>query len=173
MNAPQSSIEFQQPDPFAAMDGQVAQWRGDCIQQFAELEEIVETLLLALGNCSAAGKVKTGQVVGAAFAHLRELTGSKGKLAKKGQAISETLSTLAPCVEWRAHITHGNLTLWRGRRKHQWLVAMSHREPGKAPIRTFALTWKEACDMRDLLGKQVIALRGNARSLANSVLNAN
>jgi hypothetical protein len=114
-------------------------------------------------------KVKVGQMVGPAFGHLRELTGSKGPYAAKGRNISETLAELASWVEWRAHLTHGVLTVWRGR-DEQWLLALSHRCPGDQTLRTHALTWKAACGVRDLMAKQIDKLRENARSLLNSVL---
>jgi hypothetical protein len=71
-------------------------------------------------------------------------------------------------VEWRAHLSHGVLTVWRGR-EDSWLVALAHRSPGDPTLRTHALTWKAACSVRDLMTKQIDKLRDNARSLSNSV----
>ncbi|URD59956.1 hypothetical protein M8312_09075 [Sphingomonas sp. KRR8] len=151
------------------MSANAERWRGECIQQFCELETMVEDLLQDLHRDAKQGsKVKVGQMVGPAFGHLRELTGSKGPFAAKGQAISETLAELASWVEWRAHLTHGVMTVWRGR-DEQWLLALAHRTPGDPTLRTHALTWKAACSVRELMTKQIEKLRGNARSLANSV----
>ncbi|HET7816247.1 MAG TPA: hypothetical protein VFK58_01535 [Sphingomicrobium sp.] len=170
MNAPFSKPATKLPDDFAAMQGQADKWRGECIQQFAQLEETVETLLRALRDApKQGGKVTVGLQVGAAFKHVRELTGSKGPFAGKGKAISATLADLAPWFEWRAHLTHGVLAVWRGR-NDQWLLALAHRASGDDPIRTYALTWDDARAMRRLLQDRTEALRENARSLANSVL---
>jgi len=154
------------------MSANADRWRGECIGQFAELEVIVEDLLRDLHRDPKHGaKIKVGQMVGPAFGHLREVTGSKGPFATKGRVISETLAELASWVEWRAHLTHGVLTVWRGR-DEQWLLALAHRTPGDATLRTHALTWKAACGVRDLMAKQIEKLRANARSLAISIGNA-
>jgi len=59
--------------------GSAERWRGQTIQHFAELEQIVEDLLRSLQRSGkAGGKVKVGQLVTPAFEQLRELTGSKG-----------------------------------------------------------------------------------------------
>ena len=164
MNAPQRVT-----DDYSSMLGQAEQWRGECIQQFAELEQIVDSLLRTLHRVSKHGsKVKTDKFVGGAFGHLRELTGSKGPFADKGKAISETLAAIAPWFEWRAHLTHGVVTVWRGR-NGQWLLAYERRPDGADTIRTFALPWVQAREMRKLLQESVPKLEENARSLANAV----
>ncbi len=172
MNAPVPASALKPPDDFASMAGQAHRWRGECIQHFAELEQIVEDLLRSLQRSrKGGGKVKVGQPISPAFGHLRELTGSKGPFASKGTAISETLAELAPWFEWRAHLTHGVLTVWRGKGDH-WLITLAHRSMNEERVRTHAILWKEACAMRDHVSKRVATLRENARSLANSVANA-
>jgi hypothetical protein len=154
---------------FKGMSANADRWRGECIQQFAELEVVVENLLRDLHrDAKHGGKVKVGQMVGQAFGHLREITSSKGPFATKGQVISETLAELASWVEWRAHLTHGVLSVWRGK-DEQWLLALAHRSPGDATLRTHAITWKAACSIRELTTKQIDKLRENARSLTNAV----
>ena len=169
MNAPFAKPEQQPAHEFASMNGQADKWRGECIQHFAELEQIVESLLQSLRNVPKYGrKVTIGQPVGTAFKHLRELACDKGPFASKGKVISITLSELAPWFEWRAHLTHGVLSVWRGR-NGQWLLALAHRPSNDGVIRTYALGWDEARKLRELLALQVVALGENARSLTNSV----
>ena len=170
MNAP-FELDRQSND-FAAMIGQVDRWRGECIQQFAELERIVEDLLRQLKAAPRYSKqIRTGQPVGPAFKHLRELTGAKGPFASKSRVISDTLADLTPWFEWRAHLTHGTLALWRGR-KNQWLLTLAHRPSADDVVRTYAITWDDAQNMRKLLKERTPVLCQNARSLANSVLKA-
>lgn len=160
---PENDVDIQ------AMEAVAARWRGECIQAFAELEEIVASLLLSLARRPGmGGKVQAGQPIAAAFGHLRELTGSKGALAARGQAIRATLAQLAPWFEWRAHLTHGSLAVWRGRER-QWLLTLAHRAVGDATMRTHAITWTDAQAMRGIVTDGVAALRGNARSLLNSL----
>jgi hypothetical protein len=169
MNAPVPASALKPADDFASMAGQADKWRGECIQQFAELEQIVEALLRSLKAASKkGGRVVVGQPVGAAFKHLRELTGSKGPFAPKGEAISDTLADLAPWFEWRAHLTHGVLTVWRGRNGH-WLLALAHQPVAEETIRTYALPWEDANSLLKLLRDRTVALRENARSLTNSI----
>lgn len=172
MNAPSHPVALNDANAFKGMSVNADRWRGECIQQFAELELIVEDLLRDLQKDPKNGsKVKVGQMVGPAFGHLRELTGSKGPYASKGRVISETLAEVASWVEWRAHLTHGVLTVWRGK-DEQWLLALAHRSPGDATLRTHAMTWKAACGVRDLMTKQLDKLRENARSLLNATVGA-
>ena len=139
MNAP-----FPKPYPQAdaghcALAGQANKWRGECIEYFAELEQIVENLLRVLSQVPKhGGKITTGQPVGAAFKHLREITGAKGPFAAKGKAISATLAELALWFEWRAHLTHGVMTVWRGRTTNGCLpspIALPTRIPSE-PMRS-------------------------------------
>jgi hypothetical protein len=166
MNAHSQPVAVDDANAFEGMSANADRWRGECIQQFAELEVIVEDLLRDLQRDTKS--VKVGLTVGPAFGHLRELTGSKGPFAAKGQAISETLAELASWVEWRAHLTHGVLSVWRGR-DEQWLLTLAHRAIGDPTMRTHALTWKAACAVKELMAKQIVKLRENARSLSNAV----
>ncbi len=169
MNAHFAKSEQQPANDFAAMSGQADKWRGECIQHFAEMEQIVENALQSLRNVPKHGsKVLAGQSVGSAFKHLRELVGAKGPFSSKGKATSGTLSELTPWFEWRAHLTHGVLTVWRGR-SGQWLLAVTHRPNNDDVARTYAVTWEDALSLRKLLLEQVAALRENCRSLTNSV----
>ena len=168
MNAPFVSPDQKSSKDFASMSGHAAKWRGECIQHFAELEQIIENVLRVLGKSPKHGsKVTLGQPVGAAFKQLRELTGSKGPFAQKGKAIAGTLSDIALWFEWRAHLTHGVVRIWRDC-GDSWLLAFSHRPTGDEAVRTYAITWKDACDLRELWEARIATLREDARSLANS-----
>ena len=158
----------QSMNTFAAMSGQVEKWRGECIQHFAELQQIIEDLLRLLSGVPVHGsKVRLGQHVGNAFKQLRELTDAKGPFASPGKAISETLAEIAPWFEWRAHLTHGVLTVWRGR-NDKWLIAFAHRPIGEDVVRTYALTWEEARNMQKLLKERIAAARDDALSLVKA-----
>ncbi|WP_152569539.1 MULTISPECIES: hypothetical protein [Sphingomonas] len=154
-------------DPFTAMFQQADGWRRDCLALFAELDGIVDKLLAELQPPRRRLKRQKPSDL-PPFDRLRELTGSKGALASVGKAISETLADLAPWCEWRRHLDHGVLTVWRGR-GHQWLLALAFQQSEAAPTRAYAITWSEACAMRTLVTKRIASLRSNARSLANAV----
>ncbi|MCW3797970.1 hypothetical protein OMW55_09160 [Sphingomonas sp. BN140010] len=165
MNAPVTAIQKPPFDDYTAMMAHAEQWRGECIQHFAELEQIIETLLIGLkGTGKGARKIKTGEPVGSAFGQLRELTGEKGLFGAKAGALSASLGKLAPDFEWRAHLTHGMLKVWEGRGA-KWLLTFAHRPVGGETIRMHAQTWAEACDMRDRLAKAVQVVRAQAGSL--------
>jgi hypothetical protein len=157
-------------DPaFAAHLGNVERWRGQLIQVFAEMEQTIEGLLIALHQSSKGGKsVKTGQPVGPAFGHIRDLTSGKGAFAAQGQALAKLLGQLAPAMEWRAHLTHGDLKLWRGR-EGQWLLTLGHRQVGEPTIRWHAISWTDATELLRELTKQVPQLAKSCSSLAEAV----
>ncbi|MFL6733183.1 MAG: hypothetical protein ACJ8EY_00635 [Sphingomicrobium sp.] len=151
------------------MGGTAETWRGQCIQLFAELEQIIEGLLQELhAHPKIRKQVKTGQPVGAAFKHVRDLTGTKGPFASKGAAITSTLNHLALWFDWRAHLTHGVLSLWQGRNRN-WLLTFAHRPTGDATVRVHAIAWEDAQIMKRVLQEQVPKLQDNARSLAASI----
>jgi hypothetical protein len=169
MNAPFPKQEPATDKAFPAMLGQAARWRGECIQQFAELEQLIEGLLRVLHQAPEHGsKVSVGQPIGAAFKHLRELTGGNGPFASKGKAASATLSELAPWFEWRAHLTHGVLSIWRDA-SDQWLLALAHRPTQEEVVRTYAINWKDACELTKTLSRLGEALSRNAQSLGQAI----
>ena len=168
MNAP-AKISQAPGSDCAAMLGHAERWRGQCINSFAQLEVIIEDLLKALQAGPKGSKIRTGELVGPAFGHLRELTGPKGPFARTGSAVSATLEDLAGWFEWRAHLTHGVLTVWRGNGGN-WLLVFAHRPAGNTSVRYHALPWKDAQELRSLLDEKIDMLQANARSLAQSVL---
>ena len=166
-----SKIEIAQSNDCPAMTAHVERWRAQCIDGFAQLEVVIEELLRELQAVSKKGsKVRTGELVGVAFGHLRELTGANGPFAQKGAKVAATLSQLSPWFEWRAHLTHGVLSLWRGS-NGRWLLSFAHRPAGggNGPVRFFALPWADAQQLKTDLLEHVEALRENARSLSNAV----
>lgn len=157
-------------DEYQSMMGMAERWRGECIQHFAALEQVIEDLLLELRrNPKNGNKVKTGQAVGSAFGHLRELTAEKGLFRDKGTALSASLNKLAPDFEWRAHLTHGVLNVWQGKGS-KWLLTFAHRPSGGETVRMHAQPWTDACAMRDRLAKAVQVIRCQAGSLRASVV---
>lgn len=168
MNAPAPDLHKPHADDHQAMAGNAERWRGECIQSFAQLEQIIEDLLIGLQKTSKGKrKVRTGQQVGCAFKHLRELTGDKGLFGNKAAALSNSLGKLAADFEWRAHLTHGVLAVWQGRGT-SWLLTFAHRPSGGETIRMHAQTWKEACAMQERLTKAVQVIRAQAGSLRAS-----
>ena len=169
MNAP-TTISPPNSADCPPMMANAERWRAQCIQNFAELEVIIGDLLIALrASPKGSSKVRTGDLVGVAYGHLRELTSTSGVFGKQGEAISRTLSELAPWFEWRAHLTHGVLHLWRGK-NGKWLLTLAHRPcGGNDPVRHYALPWSEAQELAKMLPETVDRLRGNAQSLANAV----
>ena len=168
MNALATDFHKPQADDYAAMTGQAERWRGECIQHFAELEQVIEDLLIDLKRTTKGGrKIRTGEPVGCAFGHLRELTAEKGLLGKKSSALAGSLGKLAPDFEWRAHLTHGVLSVWQGKGS-KWLLTFAHRPAGGETVRMHAQTWTEACAMRDRLAKSVQTIRAQAASLRAS-----
>lgn len=149
------------------------QWRGECIQIFAELEQTVEDLLLALAAAPRRGcKVRTGEQVSCAFGHLEDLTAGSGAFANEGRAVSRSLQALKPDFEWRAHLTHGVLAVWEGKAKRR-LLTLKHRAPGGGPLRMHALQWIEAIAMRDRLKDGVRDLKARSGSLKAALGSAN
>jgi hypothetical protein len=172
MNAPAANLPKHASDEHQTMVGHAEQWRGECIQYFAELEQIIEDLLLDLKRTAKAGrKVSTGQPVGCAFGHLRELTADKGLFGKRSAALATTLGKLAADFEWRAHLTHGVLSVWQGRGS-KWLLTFAHRPVGGETVRMHAQTWVDARAMRERLGKAIQDIRAQAGSLRSSLKQA-
>ena len=91
MNAP-CKVVSRQPSAFLSMKGQAEKWRGECIQQFAELEQVLDGILRELASLARpTAKVIAGLQIGPSFKHVRELTGVKGQFEAEGKAISVTL----------------------------------------------------------------------------------
>ena len=122
-------------------------WRGECIQQFAELERQIEDALQWLAAARPATKIKRGGQIRQSFDELKRLTAPKGS---KVHFVWKSLDELDRLIEWRAHLTHGVLSVWRGTRG-QWLFTLEHRDPGGGPRRMHAIPRKEADEMLDRL----------------------
>ena len=154
-------------EPYAAMFAQADAWRCECLRLLDELDRVASELLTELQPPRRRlSRSKPSDLP--PVAQLRELTGSKGALATQGKVISETLADLAPWCEWRSHLQHGVLTVWRGRGA-QWLYALAYQPAANEPTRTHAILSSEAGAMQRLMTKRLGALRSNARSLANAV----
>jgi len=165
MSASAEIHAFPDADPYTALFRAADGWRRDSLARLDELDGIVADLLAEL---QPPRRRRSKAEPLPPFVALRELTGSKGPLAREGKAISETLAELAPWCEWRAHLEHGVLTVWRGRGS-QWLLALAYKAAAEAPERTHAITWAEAEAMATMVTKKLAALRRNAASLTNAV----
>lgn len=137
--------------PVATFDGHESalvwakQWRSDCIDHFAELEATIADVLESLAARRKLGvKVKTGLLFRPAFDELMRLTGPKGSFVKECCNIPISLAELNRQLDWRAHLTHGTLDVWQGR-KGVWLITLRHREVNSGgPVRWFAIPRAEA-----------------------------
>ena len=151
------------------MVGQATKWRGQCIQHFAELELMVETLLRNLAHrVTADQSITVGMPVGQAFKQMKDLTGAKGPFASDATAINRVLQVLERWFEWRAHLTHGVLKIWRDD-EGSWLIVLSHRSAGDGTIRSFAISWEDARLMQKELAENLDAFRTEAPALLKAL----
>jgi predicted dehydrogenase len=154
MNAP-----FPPPAKTAEYDESLADacaWRGRFVQQFAEMELLVGECLQALATAKRTGtRVKTGQPFRQAVEELARVTAVSGSFAKQGRGITISIRALARLLDWRAHLTHGSLDVWRGRRG-QWLLTLRYRETdNQGPIRWHAIPVADATAMVDEFAAEV------------------
>ena len=144
MNAP-----FQQPissDDYQRQLERAFHWCASYIQQFAETEIIVgDCVHLFTANKKAGVRVKSGLQIRAAIEEVKRLTTGKGAFAKVGKPIALSLSAIErEHLDWRAHLTHGVLNVWRGRKEH-WLITLHYRETDNGgPVRWHAIPFADA-----------------------------
>jgi hypothetical protein len=132
-------------------------WRASYLQQFAELELIVGNCLqLFLAHKKAGVRVTTGQPIRAAIEEVIRLTTAKGAFARQAKFVGSALQSIEQMhLDWRAHVTHGVLGVWRGR-KGQWLITLHYRETDNSgPIRWHAMPFEEAQAKSDALACEV------------------
>ena len=121
-------------------------WCASYIQQFAEAELIVgDCTQLFMSTKRVGVRVKTGLQIRAAIEELKRLTTGKGAFAKVGKPIAFSLSAIErEHLDWRAHLTHGVLDVWQGR-KGIWLITLHYRESDNSgPVRWHAIPFEEA-----------------------------
>lgn len=121
-------------------------WCASYIQQFAETEIIVGDCLQLFAATKKAGvRVKTGLQIRSSIEELRRLTSGKGAFAKVGKPLALSLAAIErEHLDWRAHLTHGVLDVWRGR-KGNWLITLHYRETDNAgPVRWHAIPLSDA-----------------------------
>ena len=111
-----------------------AKWRGDCIQQFAELEKTLGDALQSIAESKANVKVRRTGAIRQQFDELKRVTSAK---SSKVQFVAKSLCEIDRLIEWRAHLTHGVLGVWLGS-KGQWLLTLHHRDANGGPLRMHA-----------------------------------
>src|SRR5688572_15256662 len=147
------------------MLGNANHWRSECIQLFAELELTVAEALICLAAAKPAMKIKCGQPIRPAFDELRRLTGAKSAFGTSTRSVAKSLDEIDRLIEWRAHLTHGVLDVWRGK-NGRWLFTLQHREPGRdRPLRIHALPRREADQLLDDLTEELGKLRARVGSM--------
>ena len=140
---------------------QASKWRGDCIQQFAELEKLIVDALQLIAASKPSVKVKYGGAIRQQLDELKRLTGLKNS---KVHFVAKSLCEIDRLIEWRAHLTHGILGVWLGSRG-QWLLTFQHRDVGGGPLRLHALPWADAEQKLELLAQEVETLRKRVVSM--------
>ena len=143
-----------------------SKWRGDCIQQFAELEKSIGDALQLIAASRTSSKVKCNGLIRQQFDELKKLTSAK---ASKVHFVAKSLCEIDRLIEWRAHLTHGILGVWQGS-KGQWLLTLQHRDANGGPLRLHALPWSEAEQKLELLSQEVDTFQKRVVSM-NLVLN--
>jgi hypothetical protein len=136
-------------------------WCASYIQEFAQVELIVGDCLHLFTAAKKAGvRIKTGQQIRAAIEEVQRLTTGKGTFAKIGKPLALSLDTIQrDHLDWRAHLTHGALDVWRGRRG-QWLITLHYRETDNGgPIRWHAIPFADALTKLESMTEQVRKFR--------------
>ena len=120
-------------------------WQARFTQLFAELELLVGDCLQHFSKIKKPSvRVNTGQQITAAISELKRLTGPRGAFSKKANLAASVAVIDTNYLPWRAHLTHGVLGVWRGR-KSQWLITLHYREKDNAgPIRWHAIPYEDA-----------------------------
>ena len=136
-------------------------WCASYIQQFAETEIIVgDCVQLFTATKKAGVRVRTGPQIRAAIEEVKRLTTGKGAFAKVGKPLALSLSAIErQHIDWRAHLTHGVLDVWRGR-KDQWLITLHYREADNGgPVRWHAIPFADAEDKLESMTELVRKFR--------------
>ncbi len=136
-------------------------WRGDCIQQFAELEKSIGDALDLIAESKSSSKVKRNGAIRQQFDLLKKHTSPK---TSKVHFVAKSLCQIDQLIDWRAHLTHGILELWQGS-KGQWLLTLQHRDANGGPLRMHALSWSEAEQTLLLLSHEVETLQKRVISM--------
>ena len=139
-------------------------WRSECIQQFAKLELTVADALNSLRRAKPALKVKEGLPFKGAF---DELVRCIKKTGASGQAVASSLEGIEPLTEWRAHLTHGVMEVWQGKKSH--LLTLQHRTTGGGALRRHALSRDEADELLQQLSKEVRDLKSRLGQLRTAL----
>jgi hypothetical protein len=161
MNAPLDHAGLEAPQ-FAAALERANIWRGECIQQFAEIERSIGDALQLLSDAKPALKIKSGGQIRQSFEELKRVSGAKGS---KVQFVAKSLDEIDRLIEWRAHLTHGVLSVWRGK-AGRWLLTLEHRDSaGREPVRIHAIPRREADAMLDRLASEVETLQKRVLSM--------
>ena len=150
-------------DAFDAELASANRWRGECIQQFAMLEEIIAETLECLAAAKPSLKIKQGEQIRPSFDHLRRALGKK-EVVPQCYGLDKSLTQIERLIGWRAHLTHGVLAVWRDK-SGEWLLTFQHREPGGGPPRMHPVTRNEADRLLDKLVGEVKDLRSRAGQL--------
>ncbi len=159
MNAP-----FQQPictDENQQQLDRALHWCASYIQEFAKLELVIgDCLHLFTATKTVGMRVKTGQQIRAAMAEVRRLTTGNGAFAKVGKPLGLSVDLIErEHLDWRAHLTHGVLNVWRGRKGH-WLITLQYRETDNAgPVRWHAIPFSDAEAKLESMAGQVRKFR--------------
>ena len=164
MNAPFNHSETK-VDAFEHAMQRASRWRGDCIQQFAELEKLIVDALHLIAASKPNSKVKSSGLIRQQLDELKRQTSPKGS---KVHFVSKSLCEIDRLIEWRAHLTHGILGVWLGA-KGQWLLTFQHRDPNDGPLRLHALTWEDAEQKLELLSREVDTFKRRAVSMARAL----
>jgi hypothetical protein len=143
-------------------------WRGECIQQFADLQLVIEDALQSLAKAKPSMKVRLGQPVLPEIDELKRLVGGKSAFGPPSHAVAKSLDEIDLLIDWRAHLTHGVLEIWHGR-KGKLLFTFQHREPGGSSLRMHAIAKDEADQMLVWLTKEVRDLKSRVGLLRASL----
>ena len=146
------------------------QWRSDCLDHFAELEQQVGRLLKCLNETgSLLGKVKLGQQTRTSFEELRRQLTAKGHGKGERQKLNATLDPLETMLEWRAQIAHGVLDVWLGR-NGKWLFTLRQADGAcTGPVRWYAYPSSEAALLEKSLREQVAAFVQRSEQLCETL----
>ena len=140
-------------------------WRGACLQEFSEMELHVGSALQLLARTKTSARVKVGQPIRPAIEELKRLTAARGAFAKAGKGLRASLLALESHLDWRAHLTHGVLDVWQGR-KGQWLMTLHYRETNNSgPIRWHAMTFEDSRIWVETLAGEVRKLAQRCEAL--------
>lgn len=152
-------------DPFDAELQSAHAWRGECIQRFAEIELAIGDALQCLAELRPSLKIKRGGQIRQCFDELKRLTASKGS---KVEFVAKSLDDIERFIEWRAHLTHGVLSVSL-EKSNKWLLAFQHRDTGGGAARIYAISRSDADEMLERLSKELDTLKRRVVSMPLSL----